>query len=197
MKSNFVPVGLYTTSTIKTKKSDRLEGRFAKIRLRELLNSRHAKAFMLQISIDADPDKEAYKFSEQELKNMQNREYYIKSKGHAKKFSKPRHETNKGKEGRNLKMDAVLTLSDKPLSEAQKRVLARGFKFRPMIPEIPVLDIITATESVIIKSKMEISQAAVLRNTVVTELKRMERMEKQRPTKSIKGGMGGGETDQG
>ena len=46
-------------------------------------------------------------------------------------------------------MDAVLNLSDKPLSEAQRRVLARGFKFRPTIPGIPVLDIVTATESVI------------------------------------------------
>ena len=155
-----------------------------KIRLRELLNSLHAKAFMLQMSIDSYPNKGEYKFSEQQLKNMQDREYYMKSKIHSKKLEKLRAKKNEGKEGRNLKMDAVLNLSDKPFSEAQRRVLARGFKFRPTIPGIPVLDIVTATESVIIKSKMEMAQAALLRNTVVTELKRMERMEKQRPTKS-------------
>ena len=45
------------------------------------------------------------------------------------------------------------------------RVLARGLKFRPTLPEISVFDILTPTENVIIKLKIEISQAVVLRNT--------------------------------
>ena len=43
---------------------------------------------------------------------------------------------------------------------------------------------ITATESVITTSKMNKEKAALLRNTVVTELKRMHHLEKKRPTKS-------------
>ena len=143
-KSHLVPEGLCSKPIFKTKKSDGLEERFAKIRLRELLNSLHAKAFMLQMSIDSYPNKGEYKFPEQQLKNMQDREYY---KIHSKKLEKLRAKKNEGNEGRNLKMDAVLNLSDKPLLEAQRRVLARGFKFRPTIPGIPVLDIVTATES--------------------------------------------------
>ena len=60
-KSHLVPEGLCSKPIIKTKKSDGLEERFAKIRLRELLNSLHAKAFMLQMSIDSHPDKGTYK----------------------------------------------------------------------------------------------------------------------------------------
>ena len=77
---------------------------------------------MLQMSIDSHPDKGKYKFLEQQLKNIQNREYYIKRKSHAKKLEKLRAKKNGGKEGRNLKLDAVLNLSGKPLSEAQKGV---------------------------------------------------------------------------
>ena len=43
---------------------------------------------------------------------------------------------------------------------------------------------ITATESVITTSKMNKEKAALLRNTVVTELKWMHHLEKKRPTKS-------------
>ena len=53
---------------IHTKKAEVLERRFAKIRMRELLNSLHAKAFVLQMEIDSYPDKEKYKLSSTKLR---------------------------------------------------------------------------------------------------------------------------------
>ena len=169
---------------IHTKKAEMLERRFAKIRMRELLNSLHAKAFVLQMEIDSYPEKETYKLSGEKLKEIQNREYYERSKRHTQRFAILKAKSKASKDGRNFIYDAVLNLSDKPLSDSQERVLARGFKFRPSLTKIPEIEMITATESVITTSKMNKEKAALLRNTVVTELKRMHHLEKKRPTKS-------------
>ena len=52
-KCRIVPDGLVSKPRIHTKKAEMLERRFAKIRMRELLNSLHAKAFVLQMEIDS------------------------------------------------------------------------------------------------------------------------------------------------
>ena len=169
---------------IHTKKAEMLERRFAKIRMRELLNSLHAKAFVLQMEIDSYPEKETYKLSGKKLKEIQNREYYERSKRHTQRFAILKAKSKASKDGRNFIYDAILNLSDKPLLDSQERVLARGFKFHPSLTKIPEIEMITATESVITTSKMNKEKAALLRNTVVTELKRMHHLEKKRPTKS-------------
>ena len=120
---------MFSKPRIHTKKAELLERRFAKIRMRELLNSLHAKAFVLQMEIDSYPEKEKYKLSSKKLKKVQNREYYERSKRHAKRFAILKAKSKEGKDGRNFKMDAVLNLSDKPLSDAQERVLARVLSF--------------------------------------------------------------------
>ena len=183
-KNKIIPNGLISKQRIFTNKSEKLEERFTKIRLRELLNSLHAKAFMLKMAADTYPNKENYKLTAEHLKKIQDREYFKKSKSHAKQFAILKAKMKKTKEGRNLKMDAVINLSGSPLSEMQARVLARGFKFRPTIPELPIKEFIVATESVINTGKLDSDTAALLRNTVVTELKRMQYLEKKKPTKS-------------
>ena len=118
------------------------------------------------------------------MKVIQDREYFRRSKIHEKRFAMLKARMKKGKEGRNLKLDAVINLSESPLSETQKRVLARGFKFRPTIPCLPIKEFIVATESVINAGKFDSDTAALLRNTVVTELKRMQYLERKKPTKN-------------
>ena len=83
-KCRIVPDGLVSKPRIHTKKAEMLERRFAKIRMRELLNSfkKHAKAFVLQMENDSYPEKETYKLSGKKLKEIQNREYYERSKRH-------------------------------------------------------------------------------------------------------------------
>ena len=71
-------------------------------------------------------------------------------------------------------VDSVVNRSSKPLSDAQVRVLARGFKFRPSTQSLPTEDIIIATESLVKSSKMTAGKAACVRTTVAVELKRME-----------------------
>ena len=111
-KCRIVPDGLLSKPRIHTKKAEMLERRFAKIRMRELLNSLHAKAFVLQMEIDSYPDKEKYKLSSTKLKKVQDREYYERSKRHSKRFAILRAKSKEGKEGRNFKLDAVLNLSN-------------------------------------------------------------------------------------
>ena len=83
--------------------------------MRELLNSLHAKAFVLQMEIDSYPEKETYKLSGKKLKEIQNREYYERSKRHTQQFPILKAKSKENKDGRNFKYDAVLNLSDKPL----------------------------------------------------------------------------------
>ena len=47
----------------------------------------------------------------------------------------------------NLKLDAVVNLSSKKLSEDETNVLARGFKFRPTLQQLLIKDIIIGTET--------------------------------------------------
>jgi len=86
--------------------------------MRELLNSLHAKAFVLQMEIDSYPEKETYKLSGKKLKEIQNREYYERSKRHTQRFTILKAKSKVSKDGRNFIYDAVLNLSDKPLSDA-------------------------------------------------------------------------------
>jgi hypothetical protein len=49
--------------------------------------------------------------------------------------------------------------SSKPLTLAETRVLARGFKFRPSLEHLPIEDYIVATETVIKSAKLPIDVA--------------------------------------
>ena len=49
----------------------------------------------------------------------------------------------------------MVNLSSKKLSEEETNVLARGFKFRPTLEELPTRDIIIRTETLIKKAGPE------------------------------------------
>ena len=80
------------------------------------------------------------------------------------------------------KLDAVLNLSKKELTEDETRVLARGFKFRPT-PNLPLKDVIIGTEALIKTTKVAPEIANHMRSRIVKELNRMQDLEKRRPTK--------------
>ena len=84
------------------------------------------------------------------------------------------------------KTEAVINLSSQKLSPEKERVLARGFKFRPSPKELPIEEIIVATETLIKTTKIEPSIATRLRNTIITEIDIMKDLEKRRPTKHVK-----------
>ena len=81
------------------------------------------------------------------------------------------------------KLDAVINLSSVDLTEDETRVLARGFKFRPTLKELPIQEIIIGTEALIKSAKVEPDIAIRLRGKVSKEIDRMLALEKRRPTK--------------
>ena len=54
-----------------------------------------------------------------------------------------------------VKMDAVLNLSDRVLTEDELYVLALGLNFQPVLATPPVIDIIAATE--VLADKLSVS----------------------------------------
>ena len=81
------------------------------------------------------------------------------------------------------KLDAVLNLSSKDLTEDEARVLARGFKFRPTLAQLPIKDIIISTEALIKTAKITPDVATRMRTKVAKEIDRMQDRERRRPTK--------------
>ena len=149
-KYNLIPKGFISKQRIftRTSKSGDMELRFARIRVREMLNSLHAKLFLLELDAKVAPAKDKSSTLMNFLKKAQNREYFKRMKIFDKKFARMMSE-RKNRPAVQFKMDAVLNLSSKELSPEEKRVLARGFKFRPTLNEIPVTDLIIGTETLI------------------------------------------------
>ena len=63
-------------------------------------------------------------------------------------------------------------------------MLARGFNFRPSLPDLPILDYIVATESYIKSAGLDEVNAALLRNSIVSHIEQMKSKQKYRPAKS-------------
>ena len=83
----------------------------------------------------------------------------------------------------NLKLDSVVNLSSKKLSEDETNVLARGFKFTLTLQELPIKDIIIGTETLIKTAGIKPDVATKLRNMTIKEIGRMQDLEKRSPTK--------------
>ena len=81
------------------------------------------------------------------------------------------------------KLDAVLNLSSKYLTEDEARVLARGFKFRPTLAQLPIKDIIISTEDLIKTASIAPDVATRMRTKVAKEIDQMQDRERHRPTK--------------
>ena len=78
----------------------------------------------------------------------------------------------------------VLNLSSRQLSDTEIRVLARGFNFRPSLPDLPILDYIVATEAYIKDANVDEVNAALIRNTVITHIEKMKVKQSYKPTRS-------------
>ena len=151
-----------------------MEDRFAKIRMKEMLNALHAKLFLLDLDIKLVSGKRKHAYIPEILSKAQTRAYFARMKVMNKKFAqlmsqKTQHNIVK------YKIDEVLNLSSKQLSTVQTNVPARGFfKFRPSMQSIPIQDIIIGIESLIQTAKLPKETATSLRNTTIKEIDRME-----------------------
>jgi hypothetical protein len=181
-KCKLIPKGFTSQKRIATKKSGQLEERFARIRMRETLNALHAKLFMLELDIKLIPETNRLKYTPEVLKQAQNREYFTRMRNLNRKFSKLMAQRNNNKE-MQFKMDAVLNRSSKELTAVETRILARGFKFRPSLQRLPIKDIVIGIETLIKTAKMPPETATELRNITITEIDKMQRTEKRKPSK--------------
>ena len=82
------------------------------------------------------------------------------------------------------KTDSVLNLSSRQLTPLETNVLARGFNFRPSLPDLPIVDYIVATEAYIRDAGLDELNTALLRNTVHTHIEKMKVKQKYKPAKS-------------
>ena len=117
-KFNLSPKGFLSKSRISTTKSNQMELRFSRIRMREMLNTLHAKLFLLDLDIKAYPNKETYKLSFLHLKKIQDREYFTRMKTFNKKFSNMMA-TRQDRTQVRYKLDAVINLSSVDLTEEE------------------------------------------------------------------------------
>jgi hypothetical protein len=83
-----------------------------------------------------------------------------------------------------FKTDAVINLSSRTLTDTELNVLARGFNFRPSLPDVPIKDYILATEAYIKTANLDDTNSNFLRNTIVHEIEHMKRKQKHNPPKS-------------
>ena len=111
-KCNLIPKGFLSKKRISTRKSNQMEERCAKIRMREVLNSMHAKLFLLELDTKTAHMKERYRLEPQLLKKTQDREYFKRMKTLNKKFMKMLS-LRKSKISIPLVKDAVINLSSK------------------------------------------------------------------------------------
>ena len=176
-KYKLTPKGFISNSRISTAKLEQMELRFSRIRMREMLNSLHAKLFLLELDRKTHPQRDICKLSKDHLKKIQDRAYFTKMKILNKRFSKLLAQ-KPDKPQMRYKLDAVLNLSKKELAEDETRVLARGFKFRPT-PNLPIKDVIIGTEALIKTTKVAPEIANHMRSRIVKELNRRQDPEKE------------------
>jgi hypothetical protein len=162
-KQNLVPNGFISRTRLHTFKSQQLEHRFARIRLREQLNHLHAKLFIANLHLD-NPASVIPEDIQQDMHEYGNRIYFKNYSRLNKKLKilqshrpKPTHPTPQ------YKLDAVLNLSSRPLSDIELRVLSLGPKFRPSLPHFPLDAYIFATDQYIQSYNIKTEEAAVLR----------------------------------
>ena len=152
--------------------------------MRELLNHLHAKLFNLQLRIDfSNPLPEDIL---QDLQELQHRTYYfehlhLESKfKHLKRLASPLSQPPPTQ----FKLDSVLNLSSRQLSNTELKVLSLGFKFRPSLPILPIQDYILATETYILKANLDDTTSTLLRNAVFNEISKIHTKLKYTPQKS-------------
>ena len=180
---HLIPSGLQSKPRFHTRKSDQMEREFVRKRLREQLNHLHARLF----TMDLQQELSSPEFPEdikQDIIEYQNRKYHehseiLKQKLDTLRQLSPRIQL----QPTQYKLDAVLDLTTRRLTEAEKKVLSLGPKFRPSLPHIPFDEYIIATESFIKSNKLDPEEATKLRLTVQNELTKIQQKSIYRPPK--------------
>ena len=201
LKGNLTPNGFLSKQRINTLKSEQLEIRFAKIRMTEqrrylygklsllqsketdLINAIHADLFKKQFQIDASSVQSIDTNDiTTDTVDWTNQAYFKQMESQARKLNKLR--ASKPSPPPKYKTDSVLNLSSRQLTPLETNVLARGFNFRPSLPDLPIVDYIVATEAYIRDAGLDEVNAALLRNTVHTHIEKMKVKQKYKPAKS-------------
>jgi hypothetical protein len=121
---------------------------------------------------------------QQDLEETRKKAYHQKQTILRRKFNNLKHLHPKPKpHPTQYKLDAVLNLSSRHLSQDEIKVLSLGFNFRPSLPNLPIKDYILATESYIHSSNIDPAQAATLRITVINEIEKIQQKLRYNPPK--------------
>ena len=83
-----------------------------------------------------------------------------------------------------LNSRAGVANSSRSLSETEIKVLARGFNFCPSLPDIPIVEYITATESYIQSAGLDEVNAALLRKAIIDQIEAMKSKQTYKPSKT-------------
>ena len=126
-KFKLIPRGFRSKIRIQTKKSNQMEDRFSRIRMRECLNSLHAKLMLLDLDIKINPQRTSYKLTVDELNRIRDREYFKRMKTVNDKFSKLISKRPK-KAQIQYKTEAVINLSSQKLSPRERTGPSQRFQ---------------------------------------------------------------------
>jgi len=201
LKNKLIPRGFQSKRRIYTLKSEQLENRFARIRMLEqrkylygkvdvlekkrsnILNSIHTQLLKDQFQIDASGiESTDLNDITTDTIDWRNQAYSKRIQAQHKKLVVLK--AANPKPSMNFKMDSVLNLSSRDLTETEIKVLARGFNFRPSLPDLPILDYIVAAEAYIKDANLDDVNAALLRNTIVNHVEQMKIKQKYKPARS-------------
>ena len=112
--------------------------------MNEQLNFLHAKLFKLELNVElfraANP---ALSYNEEfwnDMDTLQKYSYGKRIKTQSTKLQKLRDKALNKRPEKQYKLDTVLNLSSRQLSNEETEVLALGFNFRPSLPDLPIKD---------------------------------------------------------
>jgi hypothetical protein len=169
-KQKLIPHGFISRPRLHTLKAQKLEHRFAKIRLREQLNHLHAKLFIANLHLE-NSTKDIPEDIKQDMTQHGNQVYFKNHTRLNKKLKRLQEQRPPSPHSPpQYKLDAVLNLSSRSLSDIEIRVLSLGPKFRPSLPQFPTDDYIYATDQYIQTYNIKPEEANKLRATVAEEL---------------------------
>ena len=113
----------------------------------EVTNHIHAELFKNQFSMEASSVQSIDTNDiETDVTDWKNQAYFSRISSQAIKLKKLR--CNRSYYIPKFKVDSVLNLSSRQLTNVEINVLARGFNFRPSLPDLPILDYVVATEAI-------------------------------------------------
>jgi len=133
-----------------------LNKKFAMKRMMEELRQAHAKQDRIMKEIEQL--KLELSLSQTDMERLHKKQDFAYQKAWQIKKRKMGKLIQNKKQTCPVKTDSVINLSDRPLTEDETFVLALGFNFQPRFPDLPIADIMAATEDLIEKIDTEVGQ---------------------------------------